>query len=132
MSKLLSLSSDSSSDEDNDVGIKINEKYAQNYNQFREKEVYQKLKDKYGEDGANRKIKQNLEEDDEDSSDDEEEDSDAEELTKEVEMDFFKTLACLKKNDPKIYDSEQKFFREKKQNKEQNKVSFSNHLIYLL
>jgi len=36
-------------------------------------------------------------------------------LTEEVEKSFFKTLSCLKKNDPKIYDESIKFFDESTQ-----------------
>lgn len=31
-------------------------------------------------------------------------------MTDNVEKNFFKTLSCLKKNDPKIYDESVKFF----------------------
>lgn len=34
------------------------------------------------------------------------------ELTEEVEKKFFKTLACLKNKDPRIYDQNVKFFDE--------------------
>ena len=40
---------ESSDDEGTSTDLKINEAYATNYNRFREKEQYQKLKDKYGE-----------------------------------------------------------------------------------
>jgi len=107
------LDSDSESDEDLCTDTKgkefqINEGYAENYNRFREKEVYQKLKDKYGEDAA----KKSLEEAMEDASDSESEDDDAEALTEQVEKDFFKTLAMLKTKNPKIYDKETKFYKE--------------------
>ncbi|RZC36871.1 KRI1 -like, partial [Asbolus verrucosus] len=56
-------------------------------------------KTKYGEDL--------LSEDTSSSSDD---DDDGVEITKEVEKQFFKTLACLKNKDPRIYDENVKFF----------------------
>ena len=60
------------------------------YEVWRGKEVLQRLKDKHGDDY------EEGDEEEEDSEDDVEEDSDAEELTAEVERDFFKTLASLK------------------------------------
>ena len=113
--KLLDSGSES---EDDDLGgdkggkeFKINESYAESYNRFREKEVYQKLKDKYGEDAAKKSLEEAMEEDSEDS---ESEDDDAEALTEQVEKDFFKTLAMLKTKDPRIYDKETKFYDEAK------------------
>ena len=103
MSKLLDSDSDDDSQE-----FKINENYAENYNKFREKEVYQKLKDKYGEDAAKKNLDNALEED----SSDESEDDEAEALTEEVEKDFFKTLAMLKTKDPRIYDGKTTFFKK--------------------
>ena len=83
MSKLLD-----SSDDDEDVGdLKINEAYATSYNRFREKEQFQKLKDKYGEEAA--KNAQNGDEgldDSEDSSSSEDEDAEA--LTDKIEKDL--------------------------------------------
>lgn len=52
-----------------------------------------------------------LSESDECTSSSEEEDEDGgAALTEDFEKDFFKTLACLKKRDPRIYDNEIKFF----------------------
>jgi len=45
------------------------------------------------------------------------EDDDAEELTKEIEEDFFATLASLKKKDPKLYDGKTEFFKVSKSSK---------------
>jgi len=39
-----------------------------------------------------------------------EEDEQAEQLTQQLEKDFFKTLSCLKKGDPCIYDEKVSFF----------------------
>ena len=92
--------------------FKINQSYAESYNRFREKEHYQKLKDKYGEDAAKRNLDDALGDDDESTS--ESEDEDAEALTEEVEKDFFKTLAMLKTKDPRIYSQETTFFTKPK------------------
>ena len=88
-STMATLMSDSSSDqeEDTNADLKINTSYANAYNRFREKEVFQTLKDRYGEDAAKDRM---LDRDSDTSSSDEEEDEEAEELTEEVERDFFK------------------------------------------
>ena len=85
--------------------IKINTKnnYAEKYDNWRQKEQLQKLKDKYGE---------NFEEESDDSEESSD-DSEAEELNEENEKEFFATLAALKKKDPKIYDDETEFFKKK-------------------
>lgn len=41
-----------------------------------------------------------------------EEDECAEHLTQQLEKDFFKTLSCLKKRDPCIYDEKVSFFAD--------------------
>lgn len=45
-----------------------------------------------------------------DDSSSSEEDEQAEQLTQQLEKDFFKTLSCLKKRDPCIYDEKVSFF----------------------
>ncbi|XP_026471237.1 protein KRI1 homolog isoform X1 [Ctenocephalides felis] len=95
-------------DSDSDVNIKTDNPYAKNYDIWRQKEELNKLKTVYGEEALN---------DYDDSSSSSSEDEDAKELTEEVEKDFFRTLACLKNKDPKIYDKDVNFFSE---NKEQN------------
>ena len=106
MSKLLD-----SSDDDDDTGqLNINESYATSYNRFREKEQFQKLKDKYGEEAAKKELNGNDDDSDDESSSSEDEEAEA--LTEQMEKDFFKTMAYLKSKDPKIYDGKTTFFEE--------------------
>ena len=108
--KLLDSSSSSSEDEEETVNeLKINEGFAQAFNRYREKEEYQKLKDKYGETVANAKLNQVG--DDDSSSTDEEEDEEAKGWTKDNEKDFLITLASLKRKDSKLYDGSTSFFQ---------------------
>lgn len=109
MSKIFDEGSDS------EIEIKIDNEYAKNYDKWRKKEELNKriflfnfcamfklwfsVKTKYGE--------ELLEEESSSSSEDDEE---GVELTKEMEKQFFKTLACLKTKDPRIYDENVKFF----------------------
>merc|ERR1712058_211762 len=83
---------------------------------WRGKEHLQKLKDKYGD-------TVNDNDEDETDSSDEEEDEDAEELTPEIEKDFFATLSSLKRKDPSIYDGTTSFFREKTSDSVKSKES---------
>uniref|UniRef100_A0A6P7GKN9 Protein KRI1 homolog n=1 Tax=Diabrotica virgifera virgifera TaxID=50390 RepID=A0A6P7GKN9_DIAVI len=92
---------DSSSDE-NDK-FKLDNEYAKKYDVWRKKEELNRLKTKYGEDVFDE------EEESSSSSDDEE----GIEITKNVERDFFKTLACLKNKDPSIYKKDVTFFSKK-------------------
>ena len=109
--KLLDSSSSSSEDEEETVNeLKINEGFAQAFNRYREKEEYQKLKDKYGETVANAKL--NPDDDDDSSSTDEEEDEEAKGWTKDNEKDFLITLASLKRKDSKLYDGSTSFFQK--------------------
>ena len=101
----MDLLGDSDAEEAEKVEINTENSYATSYDTWRQKEHIQKLKDKYGE---------NYEEEEEDEeSDESSDDSEAEELDDEMEKDFFATLASLKKKDPKIYDGETVFFKEK-------------------
>ena len=100
----------SSSDTDSEAGdevININNEYASNYDKWRGKEHLQKLKDKHGDQSID------LEEDDEEesSSSSEEEDENGDEITADIEKDFFTTLSSLKSKDPAIYDGKTTFFK---------------------
>jgi protein KRI1 len=92
---------DSDEEEDN-VQLTVNSDYATKYDNWRKKEEYQKLKDKYGE-GA-------LSEGSELSgSDDSSGDSDQEELQMQIQGEefhrsFINTLTALKKGDPSLLD----------------------------
>ena len=98
----------SSSDSDSEAGeevLNVNNEYASNYDKWRGKEHLQKLKDKHGDQNINQ------EEEDEDDSSSEEEDEDGEEITADIEKDFFTTLSSLKSKDPAIYDGKTTFFK---------------------
>jgi protein KRI1 len=56
-----------------------------------------------------------------DDSSSSEEDEHAEQLTQQLEKDFFKTLSCLKKKDPCIYDEKISFFAAANSTKLQGK-----------
>ncbi|CAK9827727.1 Protein KRI1 homolog [Anthophora retusa] len=85
---------------DSDGQLKINKSYAKNYDNWRQKEILNKLKAKYG-DGTEGS-------ESETSSEEEEEN----ELTQQFDKDFYKTLAYLKNKDPKIYNEEVTFFED--------------------
>ena len=109
--KLLDSSSSSEDEEDQSQELKINEGFAQAFNRYREKEEYQRLKTKYGEEVANAKLNRDNDDDDSSSSD-EEEDEEGKDWTEDHEKDFFKTLASLKRKDSKLYDGQTSFFSE--------------------
>ncbi|XP_043193631.1 protein KRI1 homolog isoform X1 [Amphibalanus amphitrite] len=92
---------------DSEAEFSVSNKYAEKYNSWREKEEYQKLQAKYGKDVSLDAAKGA----DETSSSSE--DEEAEELTPNMEKQFFETLSKLKQNDPEIYDPGKRFFNEK-------------------
>ncbi|KAJ8283778.1 hypothetical protein COCON_G00026280 [Conger conger] len=78
--------------------FKINPKFAEKYEKYRQKEELQKLKDRYGDETG-------------DTESDSESDEDSEvELDPRLEKDFYRTLSLLKKKDPKIYQQDAKFY----------------------
>lgn len=102
-------------DSDSEVKIEINKNYAGHYNSWRQKEELQKLRARYGE-----AVVEALSNSSDDSSSSEE-DEQAEQLTQQLEKDFFKTLSCLKKRDPCIYDEKVSFFAAANSTQQQGK-----------
>ncbi|KAM4531936.1 protein KRI1 homolog [Odontesthes bonariensis] len=82
--------------------LKINSKFAQKYEKYRQREELQRLKDRYGD-----RVDENDSESSESSSDDSEG-----ELDPDVERNFYRTLSLLKKKDPKIYEQDVRFYSE--------------------
>ncbi|XP_072224767.1 protein KRI1 homolog [Leuresthes tenuis] len=82
--------------------LKINSKFAQKYEKYRQKEELQRLKDRYGDRAG---------ESDSESSESSSDDSEVE-LDPDVERDFYRTLSLLKKKDPKIYEQDVRFYSE--------------------
>uniref|UniRef100_A0A914Z838 Protein KRI1 homolog n=1 Tax=Panagrolaimus superbus TaxID=310955 RepID=A0A914Z838_9BILA len=96
-------------DESSEEGdLKINKNYAEKYEQWRSKEVLQKLKDKF-------KYKSIEEQEHNEEEDDSTSESEPE-WTNEDEKSFLRALGALKSKDAKIYDKNQKFFAEKLDN----------------
>ncbi|KAM8724203.1 protein KRI1 homolog isoform 2-T2 [Acanthopagrus schlegelii] len=82
--------------------LKINPRFAEKYEKYRQKEELQRLKDRYGD-----RADESGSESSESSSDDSEV-----ELDPETERDFYRTLSLLKKKDPKIYETDARFYSE--------------------
>ncbi|XP_050445037.1 protein KRI1 homolog [Cataglyphis hispanica] len=97
----MSLFNDDNSD--SEAELKINTEYASIYDNFRQKEELHKLKAKYGEDAAAS---------DDESSDSSSSDDDENIHNSQFDKEFLITLACLKSEDPRIYDEKIKFFSD--------------------
>ncbi|KAM3925274.1 protein KRI1 homolog [Leptodactylus fuscus] len=82
--------------------LKINRKFAERYNRYREKEELQRLKDRYGD----------KKDDDSGSSSSESESEDDLAIDPQLDKDFYRTLSLLKKKDPVIYKDDVTFYKE--------------------
>ncbi|KAM5172936.1 protein KRI1 homolog [Mantella aurantiaca] len=102
--------------------LKINRKFAERYERYREKEELQRLKDRYGdknEEGG-------------ESSSSESESEDEPTIDPELDRDFYRTLSLLKKRDPRIYQEDVAFYKETDQpSTSQGSKSIKERPMYL-
>ncbi|ETL26044.1 hypothetical protein L916_20168 [Phytophthora nicotianae] len=115
VSKGSSKSAQSSMPSSPEIQLKVNQKFAQEFEERKRKEELSILEKR----GLNAN-------DEDDESDSETEDEDGEELTKELDADISKTLKLIRKKDPAIYDSSIAFFKkseaESDSDEEENKT----------
>ncbi|XP_015791922.1 protein KRI1 homolog [Tetranychus urticae] len=112
------------SDDEGTIGgedtFNINENYATAYERWRQKEEYQKLKDKYGEDILSEDSVASYDDDESDESSESESVSDVNEAI--FDEQFLKVYGALKAKDPLIYDSKVRFFDKKDEDGSAEKV----------
>jgi len=101
--------------------LTINKEYAAKYQRTKERQELEKLKQKYG----------NVDASNDESSTSESEDEDAEAITPQLERDFLRTLALIKKKDPKIYEKDAKFYEEEDDNETESTTKVKKKPIYL-
>lgn len=104
--------------------FKINEEFAKHYNEYRQKEEFQKLKSRYGDvklfDTKKKPVngaKSSDETDDDSSSSSSSSESDSEWEEQEHE-DFLRLYDALCRDDPALNDEERVWFREKPEGSE--------------
>lgn len=128
--KQLDLGSDEEINEDK---ININKEFSERYDRYREKEVLQHLKDKYGD-----QIWQSEEESESNSIDEEDSDEDDSSEIDEAEIfdeKFLRVLGALKSKDETVYDQNSVFYTKedivdldaKKELKKQAKEKINGH-----
>ncbi|OAA65721.1 ribosome biogenesis protein kri1 [Niveomyces insectorum RCEF 264] len=103
--KAVSSDNDASSFGQN-ASFTVNEEYARRFEHNKKREEKQKLEEKYGKSAAD----DDSNADSDDSEDDESEDEDGYLLTEELDARMSAALQAIKNKDPRIYDTDVKFF----------------------
>ncbi|CAK3898253.1 ribosome biogenesis kri1 [Lecanosticta acicola] len=110
--KLLDEGSDDEVKTGSGNGFKINEEFAKRFEYNKKREEKQQLEEKYGASSSGKRKRGDDEGSEEESSTDEDEDDDAELATADVDEEIMATLNAIKSKDPRVYDTNVKFYRE--------------------
>lgn len=113
-----------SDSEEEATEFKINQNYAKKYDEWRNKEELQKLKDRYGD------VALNSDEEDE-SSTDESEDEDAKEWNDTMEKSFLATLSLIKSRNEKIYNKDEVIFKQPEEEESNKESKTKEKPVYL-